>query len=240
MSSQDFLLVLASDNVMCFTASGCNTKLSCVSSARRHYKQRHEKKQSPGSGTQNKQQNISGFSNPSTAYVDPNFQAENNYVNSTQNNHNGSSGFGYNTENPTNMVGFSLNTGTFKREPSQDTGGMNNLGASSNVHGISPIKKVKKEKIFGTPPKNPKPNFGGTPPKKSTSLATPTKAVRNVTPSSDMFLKTPEGKVQCLTCQKWFSRIDVAKMHYIKTHQEDQAIGKKNAYIYFDLIICTL
>merc|ERR1712223_1245083 len=31
MSSQDFLLVLASDNVMCFTASGCNTKLSCVS-----------------------------------------------------------------------------------------------------------------------------------------------------------------------------------------------------------------
>ena len=104
MSSQDFLLVLASDNVMCFTASGCNTKLSCVSSARRHYKQRHEKKQSPGSGTPNKQQNISGFSNPSTAYVDPNFQAENNYVNSTQNNLNGSGGFGYNTENPTKFL----------------------------------------------------------------------------------------------------------------------------------------
>ena len=71
MSNQDFLLVLASDNVMCFTASGCNTKLSCGSSARCHYKQRHEKKQSPGSGTPNKQQNISSFSNPSTAKTEP-------------------------------------------------------------------------------------------------------------------------------------------------------------------------
>ena len=98
--------------------------------------------------------------------------------------------------------------------------------------GGSPAKKVRKE--FGTPsPKKPKQNnFGMTPPPKkatTSSFSTPTKAVRNVTPSSDMFLKTPEGKVQCLTCQKWFSRIDVAKMHFIKTHQEDQAIGKENA-----------
>ena len=41
MNSNDFLLVLARDNVMCFTSGGCNTKLSCLSSARRHYKQRH-------------------------------------------------------------------------------------------------------------------------------------------------------------------------------------------------------
>ena len=107
---------------------------------------------------------------------------------------------------------------------------------------MSPIKKVKKE-IFGTPPKKPKipNNFGGTgtPPKmpKSSSLATPTKAVRNVTPSSDMFLKTPEGRVQCLTCQKWFSRIDVAKMHFIKTHQEDQAIGKNYIWRFTAFII---
>ena len=38
---KDFLLVLAQDNVMCFTAGGCNTKLSCLSSARRHYNKRH-------------------------------------------------------------------------------------------------------------------------------------------------------------------------------------------------------
>ena len=42
MNNRDFLLVLAQDNVMCFTARGCNTKLSCLSSARRHYKQKHE------------------------------------------------------------------------------------------------------------------------------------------------------------------------------------------------------
>ena len=42
MNNCDFLLVLAQDNVMCFTARGCNAKLSCLSSARRHYKQKHE------------------------------------------------------------------------------------------------------------------------------------------------------------------------------------------------------
>ena len=65
MSSHDFLLVLAGDNVMCFTADGCNTKLSCVSSARRHYKQRHENKKQSASGM-NKElfihNNILGFS----------------------------------------------------------------------------------------------------------------------------------------------------------------------------------
>ena len=48
MNGLDFLLVLAQDNVMCFTAAGCNTKLSCLSSAKRHYKQKHG--QQPGSG----------------------------------------------------------------------------------------------------------------------------------------------------------------------------------------------
>ena len=48
MNGLDFLLVLAQDNVMCFTSAGCNTKLSCLSSAKRHYKQKHG--QQPGSG----------------------------------------------------------------------------------------------------------------------------------------------------------------------------------------------
>jgi len=41
MNGLDFLIVLAQDNVMCFTAAGCNTKLSCLASAKRHYKQKH-------------------------------------------------------------------------------------------------------------------------------------------------------------------------------------------------------
>ena len=91
MSSHDFLLVLAGDNVMCFTADGCNTKLSCVSSARRHYKQRHENKKQSGSGI---------TPNEPAAYVDPIFQAGN-YVSAPQNNFNGAGGqVGY-SENPT-------------------------------------------------------------------------------------------------------------------------------------------
>ena len=45
MSEFNFLLVLAKDNVMCFTMDGCNTKYSNVGNARRHYKQKHEDQQ---------------------------------------------------------------------------------------------------------------------------------------------------------------------------------------------------
>ena len=45
MSGTNFLLVLAKDNVMCFTAAGCNTKFSSVGNAKRHYKTRHEQQQ---------------------------------------------------------------------------------------------------------------------------------------------------------------------------------------------------
>ena len=41
MSETNFLLVLAKDNVMCFTADGCNTKYSNMGNARRHYKTKH-------------------------------------------------------------------------------------------------------------------------------------------------------------------------------------------------------
>ena len=99
MSSHDFLLVLAGDNVMCFTADGCNTKLSCVSSARRHYKQRHENKKQSGSGITPNEPNISGLADTAAAYVDPNFQPGN-YVSAPQNNFNGGGQVGY-SENPT-------------------------------------------------------------------------------------------------------------------------------------------
>ena len=69
MSSHDFLLVLASDNVMCFTADGCNTKLSCVSSARRHYKQKHQKQPGSVESRISNKQNI-----PDVAHQQPNFQ----------------------------------------------------------------------------------------------------------------------------------------------------------------------
>ena len=45
MSGTNFLLVLAKDNVMCFTAAGCNTKFSSVGNAKRHYKTRHEQQE---------------------------------------------------------------------------------------------------------------------------------------------------------------------------------------------------
>ena len=98
--------------------------------------------------------------------------------------------------------------------------------------GATPPKKVKSE--FGaTPPKKMKTEFGGMPkklggmPKIPGAMpgkkpggmvrgGTPTKVVRNITPSSDKFQKFPDGRVLCLTCNKNFSRIDVAKMHYIK------------------------
>ena len=97
----------------------------------------------------------------------------------------------------------------------------------------TPQNKIKSE--FGTPPKkiksefSPKPNanFGGTPSpnkfgtaKTKANFGTP----RNITPAANLFQKLPDGKATCLTCNKTFSRIDVAKMHYIKNHQEDQAI----------------
>lgn len=46
MNETNFLLVLAKDNVMCFTAAGCNTKFSSVGNAKRHYKTRHEQQES--------------------------------------------------------------------------------------------------------------------------------------------------------------------------------------------------
>ena len=64
MCGNDFLLVLAQDNVMCFTGGGCNTKLSCLSSARRHYNKRHGQApasgSSAGSGISN-EQNTQGY-----------------------------------------------------------------------------------------------------------------------------------------------------------------------------------
>ena len=63
MSETNFLLVLAKDNVMCFTGGGCNTKLSCLSSARRHYNKRHGQApsgSSGGSGISN-EQNTQGY-----------------------------------------------------------------------------------------------------------------------------------------------------------------------------------
>ena len=102
MSSHDFLLVLASDNVMCFTADGCNTKLSCISSARRHYKQKHQKQ--PGSSVESRISNKQNI--PNIAYQGPTFP-ENDF-NSGQ--------VGY-SEN--NAFQYNHSAGTFKSEPQE-------------------------------------------------------------------------------------------------------------------------
>ena len=62
--------------------------------------------------------------------------------------------------------------------------------------------KVSRALLFKLPDfLKPKANFGAMPGKKLGS-GTPTKVVRNVTPSSDKFQKFPDGRVLCLTCNK--------------------------------------
>ena len=194
MSSHDFLLVLAGDNVMCFTADGCNTKLSCISSARRHYKQRHQKQ--PGAPVESRISNKQNI--PNTAYQGSTLQ-ENDF-NSGQ--------VGY-SEN--NAFQYNHSAGTFKSEPQEiEMTFSSNIPGPSKVNYESPVKKIIKKQFstpskaittdFGTPPKIPNEDFG-----------TPSQIDINISQS-------PDGSI-CNICGKVFSNMGNARRHYKTTHE---------------------
>ena len=201
---KDFLLVLGQDNVMCFTAGGCNTKLSCLSSARRHYNKRHPQ---TGSGEP-------GMSTGMSPGMSP-----------------GSSGgqMDYSSINPGAMQ-FNPSTGTFKQEPgvagmSSSPGGII-PGPPKNQF----KKKIKtnfgtpspKKASFGTPPK--KASFGGPPPKNQNFGMAPgapkVPTVPEHTSNIDVNISKMDGEgAMCNVCGKAFTNVGNARRHYKTTHE---------------------
>jgi hypothetical protein len=114
-----------------------------------------------------------------------------------------------------------------------------NLETPVLEYGTSPKKRKAKAGSLST---KLKAESGSLPKKQKAKLVSPTQAVQNVMPSPDNFFKLPGGGVQCLVCQKSFSRQDNAKVHFMKTHQEPQniecplcrAYSAKNTYDWND------